>query len=100
MFSPGTVSLTENRDQNYNATAYVMRCYRKILSRDADVSGLNTWTGKLVAGNGGAEIVKDLVMSEEFRNLNKSDAEFVDILYAAMLDRSSDESGKNTWLST
>lgn len=100
MFSPGTVSLTENRDQNYNATAYVMRCYRKILSRDADVSGLNTWTGKLIAGNGGAEIVKDLVMSEEFRNLNKSDAEFVDILYAAMLDRSSDETGKNTWLST
>lgn len=100
MFSPGTVSLTENRDQNYNATAYVMRCYRKILSRDADVSGLNTWTGKLIAGNGGAEIVKDLVMSEEFHNMNKSDAEFVDILYAAMLDRSSDESGKNTWLST
>ena len=77
-----------------------MRCYRKIVSRVADVSGLNTWRGKLVAGNGGAEIVKDLVMSEEFRNLNKSDAEFVDILYAAMLDRSSDESGKNTWLST
>ena len=53
-----------------------------IRDRDADVSGLNTWTGKLIAGNGGAEIVKDLVMSEEFRNLNKSDAEFVDILYA------------------
>lgn len=98
MFSPGNVRLTENRDQNYNATAYVMRCYRKILGRDADVSGLNTWTGKLLGGNGGTEIVKDLVMSQEFSNMRKSDGEFVDILYAAMLDRNSDETGKNTWL--
>ena len=100
MFTPGTVTLTENRDLNYNATAYVMRCYRKILGRDADVTGLNTWTGKLRNGNGGAEIVKDLVVSEEFRNMRKSDGEFIDILYAAMLDRNSDEAGKNDWLRT
>lgn len=100
MITPGTVRLTENRDQNYNATAYVMRCYRKILGRDADVTGLNTWTGKLNNGNGGAEIVKDLVVSAEFQNMHKSDGEFVDILYAAMLDRESEEAGKNSWLET
>lgn len=100
MIAPGTVQLTENRDQNYNATAYVMRCYQKILGRDADAEGLNTWTGKLKNGNGGAEIVKDLVVSAEFQNLHKTDGEFIDILYEAMLDRKSDEPGKNSWLAT
>ena len=100
MITPGTVNLTEDRDLNYSATAYVMRCYRKILGRDADVTGLNTWTGKLRNGNGGAEIVKDLVVSAEFQNMHKSDGEFIDILYAAMLDRNSDEAGKNDWLAT
>lgn len=100
MITPGTVQLTENRDQNYNATAYVMRCYQKILGRDADAEGLNTWTGKRQNGNGGAEIVKDLVVSAEFQNLRKTNEEFVDILYGAMLDRKADEVGKNGWLAT
>lgn len=96
---PGNVELKENRDYNYDATAYVMRCYQKILGRNADVSGLNTWTGKLKEGNGGAEIVKDLVVSDEFENMQRTDEEFIDILYEAMLDRASDADGKASWVS-
>lgn len=95
----GMVEVTENRDKNYNATAYVMRCYRNILGRSADTEGLNTWTGKLLNGSGGAEIVKDLIFSQEFDNKNYSDGEVVDILYQAMLGRSADESGKTDWVS-
>ena len=94
----GTVAVTENRDKNYNATAYVMRCYRNILGRSADTEGLNTWTGKLVNGSGGAEIVKDLIFSQEFENKNYSDGEVVDILYQAMLGRGADEAGKTDWV--
>lgn len=94
----GTVAVTENRDKNYNATAYVMRCYRNILGRSADTEGLNTWTGKLLNGSGGAEIVKDLIFSQEFENKSYSDGEVVDILYQAMLGRSADEAGKTDWV--
>jgi hypothetical protein len=95
----GTVTLTENRDKNYNATSYVMRCYQKILGRKADTSGLNTWTGKLLSGCSGAEIVKDLVESEEFKNKKYTDSQFVDIMYQAMLGRNADTEGKKTWMS-
>lgn len=55
MFSPGTVSRRRTVIQNYNATAYVMRCYRKILEQGCGCVRSDTLTGKLVAGNGGAE---------------------------------------------
>lgn len=93
----GSISVTENRDKNYNATAYVMRCYKQILGRSADASGLNTWTGKLLNGNGGAEIVKDLITSQEFQNKKKTDSQFLDILYRSMLGRNADAGGKKNW---
>jgi hypothetical protein len=96
----GNITLTENRDKNYNITSYVMRCYQKVLDRNADVTGLNTWTGKLLAGSSGAEIVKDLVVSREFKNKKLSNAEFVERMYQAMLGRASDASGKKNWLDT
>jgi GH25 family lysozyme M1 (1,4-beta-N-acetylmuramidase) len=95
--TPGSVALTENRDQNYNVTSYVMRCYRQILGRTADVEGLNTWTGKLLDGCSGAEIVKDLVVSQEFTNQGNDNSEFVAIMYRAMLGREADEAGKADW---
>lgn len=95
----GSVAITENRDKNYNVTAYVMRCYQKILGRNADVSGLNTWSGELLKGANGAGIVKDLVYSDEFKVKNVSNGDFVDIMYRAMLGRESDPSGKQNWKS-
>lgn len=94
----GSVSLTENRDKNYNVTAYVMRCYRCILGRDGEASGLNHWTGKILNGTGAAEIVKSFINSTEFSNKGYSDSEVVEILYQAMLGRASDASGKAHWL--
>ena len=95
----GSIQLTENRDKNYSATAYVMRCYKAILGRTADTTGLNTWTGRILSGDGGAEIVRELVFSKEFENKKKTDAQVVEILYQAMLGRSSDPAGKSDWLS-
>ena len=93
----GDVVLTENRDKSYNITSFVSRCYRYILEREADVSGLNTWSGKILSGAGGAEIVNDLVSSQEFLSKNKNNGEFVDLLYMAMLGRQADLQGKEDW---
>ncbi len=94
----GDIPLTENRDQNDKVTAYVFRCYKNILERTADAEGLNTWTGKLLSGGNGAEIVKDLVFSREFEEKRKSDGEFIDLMYRAMLGREADAGGKANWL--
>lgn len=81
-----------------NVRKYVERCYQYILGRSVDASGLNTWTQKILSGHGGAEIVKDLIISDEFKTKRKTDAEVVEILYQAMLGRGSDPSGKADWL--
>lgn len=94
----GSIQITENRDKNYSATAYVARCYRTILGRTADISGLNTWTGKILEGNGGAEVVRELLFSQEFQSKKKTDEQVVEILYGTMLNRSSDPGGKLNWL--
>lgn len=94
----GEIQVVENRDRNYNVTAYVARCYQNILGRKADTSGLNTWSGKILSGNGGTEIVKDLIVSKEFTNKKKTDAEFIDILYKSMLGRNADAKGKSDWM--
>lgn len=81
-----------------NVRKYVERCYQYILGRSVDASGLNTWTQKILSGHGGAEIVKDLIVSDEFKAKRKTDAEAVEILYQSMLGRGSDPSGKENWL--
>lgn len=94
----GSISVTENRDRNYDYTSYVMRCYEKIFNRKADVAGLNTWTGTIFNGGGGVSVVCALVNSNEFRGKRYSNSEYVERLYQAMLGRGSDPTGKSTWL--
>lgn len=94
----GFISVTENRDRNYDYTSYVMRCYEKLFNRKADVSGLNTWTGNILNGGGGVSVVCSLVNSDEFRGKRYSNSEYIDRLYEAMLGRGSDPIGKNNWM--
>lgn len=93
----GIVRTTENRDKNVNYTAYVMRCYEKLLGRRGDESGLNTWTGSIASGGGGAYVIRVLTESQEFAEKKYSDGEYVELLYQSMLNRSSDSSGKSAW---
>ncbi len=94
----GSISVTENRDRNYNYTAYVMRCYEKIFNRKADVAGLNTWTGSILNGGGGVSVVCALVGSDEFRGKRYSNSEYIERIYQAMLGRGSDSFGKANWM--
>lgn|GEM_PF-3343316 len=96
----GTITLTENRDQNYNVTKFVQRLYQTCLGRKADTSGLNNWTGKLNKGaSSGADVVKGFFESEEYIGKNKSNENYVIDLYKALFDRNPDASGKAGWLS-
>lgn len=97
--TPGTVSLTENRDRNINVTAFVQRCYQIMMSRNGDAGGLNAWTGALLGKvKTGASLVASFLLSNEFQSKGLDTDTIVEILYNVMLNRASDP-GKVGWVS-
>ncbi len=94
----GTVTLTEARDQNEGVTTFVVRCYKKFLSRSASANDLNYWCKKLLSGELSAKSVAEgFVLSNEFQSKNLSDDDFVETMYQGLFDRSADTSGKKYW---
>ena len=99
---PGTVTVkqpTAPAANDEKIQAFVARCYKIILGRDADEGGMNTWFNELKSGRkAAAEIIESFVNSQEFKNKNYSNADAVEILYKAMLGRGSDPAGKADWV--
>lgn len=78
--------------------SFVTRCYKVILGRDPDTQGLSDWTVLLANGSKTAsEIIAGFCGSNELQSKNLKNAELVEILYKAMLNRSSDPNGKAHW---
>ena len=79
--------------------AFVKRCYKIILGRGADETGLNNWFNALKSRQRAAsEIIDGFVRSVEFVGKHYSSEESVEILYKAMLGRGSDPKGKANWV--
>jgi len=101
--TPGTVNVPDvqpEQPSDEKIQAYVARCYKIILGRDADEGGMKTWVNELNSGRkAAAEIIDAFVKSAEFQNKKHSSADAVEILYKAMLDRPSDPAGKSSWVS-
>ena len=94
----GNVALTEPRDQNSGVTLFVSRLYDYVLDRKADVKGLNDWTNLILTGEATPESVAyGIIFSDEFKNKQTSNGDFIDILYRVFMDRESDPSGYNAW---
>ncbi|WP_434309441.1 DUF4214 domain-containing protein [Hominifimenecus sp. rT4P-3] len=94
----GSYTSPEPRDRKEQATSFVQRLYQLVLQRDGEADGLNNWTAFLLEGGSGAEVVEGFLFSEEFRQREMGLADYTELLYQAILGRSSDEAGKNGWL--
>ena len=97
---PGSVDVTYEpaSASDVQIRAFVARCYKIILGRDADEGGMNTWAGELKSHSKvAAEIIEAFVNSQEFQNKKYSNPDAVEILYKAMLGRGSDPVGKADW---
>ena len=82
-----------------NVRNFVSRFYQVVLGRNADPSGLNDWTEKLVtAAYGGADIARGFINSAEFNKDSKDDTTYVTVLYNAFFNRPPDTPGMNDWL--
>lgn len=87
-----------NNGAEENVRNFVKRLYRVILNREAEENGLNAWTKQLMDRKAsGAQIVCGFVESDEFTQRGLTNEEVVEIMYLAMLDRASDDVGREGW---
>jgi predicted outer membrane repeat protein len=87
----GFVNSTENRVNQ--VTFY----YRYFLSREPDTAGLNFHVNRLVSGVDEAQLMTEFILSQEYSASN-TNAQFVNLMYYAILGRQADSAGYNGWL--
>ncbi|MBQ9828372.1 MAG: DUF4214 domain-containing protein [Lachnospiraceae bacterium] len=77
------------------AEAFVYRLYTEVLGREPDREGFEKWTGTLKSGERtGAAVARAFILSNEFSGKEKmTDEEYIEMLYRALLGRSSDKNG-------
>ncbi len=98
----GSYAVTEPRDKNLGATAFVSRLYTQALERSYDVEGLNNWTAQVLEDGSRGHLVtiatNGFFHSQEFLNRNISNEEYVKVLYRTFLGREYDEAGLADWV--
>ncbi|WP_235260215.1 DUF4214 domain-containing protein [Octadecabacter algicola] len=80
----------------------VFRLYQATLDRAPDVNGMFNRTERLGSGTEYLDEAAGFVNSTEFKNTygaNLSNADFVELLYQNVLDRSADDAGLARWVS-
>lgn len=96
----GNVTLVEKEDSYPEITQYLYRCYRVFLDREPDIEGLRSWIDAFVVRmENPGKITEGFVMSDELRDKNFDNEEFVKILYKGLFDRNADKKGLEDWLS-
>ena len=78
---------------------FVTRLYKNVLGRTPDKNGFNAWVNVLTKGtNGGEEVAKGFIFSDEYMKQNTGSDVFVEMLYNTLLGRKSDAAGKKAWV--
>gem|GEM_PF-3014714 len=86
-------------DESAGSEDYVKRMYEIALKRDVDPSGFNDWNSALVNKTMSASgVAAGVFFSQEFKNRNVSNEEYVQLLYQAMFGRNFDSEGYQYWV--
>lgn len=79
---------------------FVARLYNVCLNREPDDAGKADWVNRLVSGTeSGANVAYGFVFSQEFKNYNYCNTDYVKLLYRAFMGREADDAGLNDWVS-
>ena len=70
-----------------SVTAFIERMYELVLQRRVDAASLAHWEAACRDGRVGTRLVRSLILSDEFAQMELSDSEFIQLLYAALLLR-------------
>ncbi|MBU9738749.1 DUF4214 domain-containing protein [Diplocloster agilis] len=77
---------------------FVIRLYQKIMDRNFDADGLSYWTNRLLnQQNTAAQVVERFMASDEFKQKNLTNKEYIEILYDVCLNRKYDSDGLVYW---
>jgi len=83
-----------------SAQSFVKRVYQSSLNMDPDQTTMDNWANKLAAGTiSHADVIRGIIISKQFNDRNLTDAQYVDVLYKAVLGRNPDSTGAAYWLS-
>ena len=80
-------SMLQYRDRVPGVTAFASRMYTVVLSRDAEIDGLNVQCEALIGGTACYQIAYNFFKSDEFANKGYTSEQVVRIAYAALLGR-------------
>ncbi|SCP97494.1 beta-N-acetylglucosaminidase domain-containing protein [Anaerobium acetethylicum] len=95
----GEVHTDKAMDINPNLTMYVNRLYAKALGREAEADGLNYYAEKILAGEvTPIQVAQNFIFSDEFRDKNLSDADYIKTLYRTFLGREFEQGGLDYYL--
>lgn len=91
---PKLAPTAENKTRDF-----VKRLYRLVLGREAEAAGREDWVRVLQRGEyTGGQAAYGFIFGEEYKRKQTSNSDFVEMLYQTLMNRSSDASGKNTWV--
>ena len=86
-------------DQTTDVSNFVTRLYNTCLDRGPDTDGLANWVNNLISGTvTGGQAAYGFVFSEELKNRNLNNDQFLVIMYKAFFDRPADTGGYNNWM--
>lgn len=84
--------------ENVEVSAMLDSLYMSVLERLPDESGLDYWENSIQQGLSQEGLLASFLVSEEFILMQGSDEEFVEHLYAHVLDRQADVAGFEYWM--
>lgn len=96
---PGNGEYQSKPTENPTSEAFIRQIYSVILEREPDEEGLKYWVNQLRQGETAADIVGEFFNSQEMKNKNLNDKEFLKYAYRAILGREPDDTGLKYWLS-
>lgn len=96
---PGNGEYQSKPTENPTSEAFIRQIYSVILEREPDEEGLKYWVNQLRQGETAADIVGEFFNSQEMKNKNLNDKEFIKYAYRAILGREPDDTGLQYWLS-
>lgn len=95
-------NMPENGDftvqNNQTSEAFLRQVYSVVLDREPDAEGLQYWLDEQKKGMTAADIVASFFNSNEMKNKNLSNEEFLSYAYRAIMGRQPDAEGKAYWL--
>jgi hypothetical protein len=92
----GNAEITEEDSPAYEL---VKRFYSQCYDQEPEDNKVNYWSIKLESGEVSIDdIAKKFILSEEFKNRNLKNEEYVNILYEILLNREPDNIGLMAWL--